>query len=156
MVEKSSGFKVKMLQSDIGGEYTSSEFSAYLILEGIRQELTIPHTPQQNVIGEMMNCTLVEGVRTMLADSRLPHKFWAEALSTQVYQRKHSLIKALTEKTPYEAWYGAKPDVSLLKIFGCSAYAHVPKAERHTLDVKSRKCLMLAYGSTQRGIVFMM
>ena len=37
--------------------------------------------------------------------------------------------------------------VSLLRIFGCSAYTHLPKAERHKLDVKS---LMLGYGSTQK------
>ena len=58
-----------MLRSDNGREYTSSEFSAYLTQEGIRQELTIPHTPQQNRIAERMNCTLVEGVCTTLADS---------------------------------------------------------------------------------------
>ena len=87
----------------------------------------------------------------MLTDSKLPHKFWAEALSTHVYLRNRSPTKALTEITPYEAWYGAKPDVSFLRIFGCSAYAHVPKFERHKLDVKSRKCLMLGYGSTQKG-----
>ena len=68
-----------------------------------------------------------------------------------MYLRNRSLTKALTEITPYEAWYGAKPDVSLLRIFGCRAFAHVPKAERHKLDVKSRKCLMLGYGSTQKG-----
>ena len=84
----------------------------------------------------------------MLADSRLPHKFWGEALSTQVYLRNRSLTKALTEKHHYEAWYGAKPDLSFLRIFDCSVYAHVPKAERHKLDVKF---LMLGYGSTQKG-----
>ena len=50
----------------------------------------------------------------MLADSKLPHKFWAEALSTHVYLRNRSPTKALTEITPYEAWYGVKPDVSFL------------------------------------------
>ena len=85
MVEKSSGMKVKALCSDNGEEYTSTEFTAYLTQEGIRQELTILHTPQQNGTAERLNRTLIEGVCTMLADSKLPHKFWAEALSTYVY-----------------------------------------------------------------------
>ena len=85
LVEKSSGRKIKTLRSDNGGEYTSAEFSSYLAKEGIKHELTIPHTPQQNGVAERLNRTLIEGVRTMLADSKLPHRFWAEALSMAVY-----------------------------------------------------------------------
>ena len=34
-----------------------------------------------------------------------------------------------------------------LKIFGCDAYAHVPKDERSKLDVKAQKCVLLGYGT---------
>ena len=57
----------------------------------------------------------------------------------------------MTGTTPYEAWSGVKPNVSALRIFGCSAYAHVPKLERHKLEPKARKCVMLGYGTTQKG-----
>ena len=87
----------------------------------------------------------------MLADSNLPHRFWAEALSTCVYLWNRSNTKALKGLTPCEAWSDTKPDVSLLCIFGCSAYAHVPKSERHKLDSKVRKCVLLGYGTTQNG-----
>ena len=53
--------------------------------------------------------------------------------------------------TPYEAWSGIKPDVSFLRVFGCSAYAHIPKIERYKLDSKARKCVMLGYGTSQKG-----
>ena len=87
----------------------------------------------------------------MLADSKLPHRFWAEALSTAVHFRNRSPTKALGVVTPYEAWSGTKPDVSSLRVFGCSAYAHVPKAERRKLDSKTRKCVLLGYGTNQKG-----
>ena len=151
LVENSSGRKVKILRSDNGGEYTSNEFVKYLSQEGIKHELTIPHTPQQNGAAERLNRTLIEGVRTMLADSKLPHGFWAEALSTYVYLRNRSPTNALTGITPYEAWCGSKPDVSFFRIFGCSAYAHIPKTERRKLDPKSRKCVLLGYGASQKG-----
>jgi hypothetical protein len=150
-VEKSSGRQIKALRSDNGGEYTSHEFESYLTKEGIKRELTIPHTPEQNGVAERLNRTLIEGVRTMLADSKLPHRFWAEALSTSVYLRNRSPTKALEGVTPHEAWSGSKPDVRSLRIFGCSAYAHVPKAERHKLDTKTRKCILLGYGTNQKG-----
>ena len=150
-VEKSTSKKVKTLRTDNGGEYTSTEFEAYLVSEGIRHEVTIPHTPQQNGVSERLNRTLVECVRTMLADSKLPHRFWAEALSTAVYLRNRSPTKALEGITPFEAWHGRKPDVSALRVFGCCAYVHIPKVERRKLDVKTRKCILLGYGKRQKG-----
>ena len=80
-VEKTTGKKIKTLRSDNGGEYTSNAFTSFLTEEGIKHELTMPHTPEQNGVAERLNRTLMESVRTMLADSKLPHRFWAEALS---------------------------------------------------------------------------
>ncbi len=59
-VEKSTGKKVKTLRTDNGGKYTPTEFNSYLVSEGIRHEVTIPHTPQQNGVAERLNRTLVE------------------------------------------------------------------------------------------------
>ena len=53
--------------------------------------------------------------------------------------------KSLQHITPVEAWAGEKPDVRHSRVFGCTAYAHVPKDERHKLDPKARK--WLGYGS---------
>ena len=80
LVEKSTGRKVKVLSCDNAGE-----FAAYLIQEGIKQELTTHHTPQLNGTTEKLNRMLIKGVRIMLADLKLPYRFWAEALSMCVY-----------------------------------------------------------------------
>ena len=117
LVEKLSGHKVKKLRTDNGGEFTSTEFESYLKEEGIDHQYTIPKTPEQNGVSERMNRTLVEKVRSMLADSQLPHTFWAEALSTAAYLINRSPTKALDHKTPFEAWYGKKPTVSHLRVF---------------------------------------
>ena len=87
LIENSSGRKLKTLRTDNGGEYKSAKFSVYLKKEGVRHEFTIPKTPQQNGVAERMNRTLVEAVRSMLSDTKLPKKFWAEALSTALQQR---------------------------------------------------------------------
>ena len=79
----------------------------------------------------------------MLGYSKLPHKFWAEALSTAVYLRNRSPTKAVEAMTPFEAWVGEKPNVGHLRTFGCVAYAHVAKDERKKLDSKARKCIFL-------------
>ena len=87
----------------------------------------------------------------MLIDAHLPHKFWAEALSTAVYLRNRSPTKAVEDKTPYEAWSGDRPNVKHLRLFECIAYAHVPKDERKKLDSKSIKCIFLGYGAEIKG-----
>ena len=150
-VERKTGRKLKALRTDNGGEYTSTDFKAYLRTEGVRHELTVPKTPEQNSVAERMNRTLVETVRAMLADTKLPHKFWAEAVSTAVYLRNRSPSKAVKGMTPYEAWTGERPNVNHLRAFGCAVHAHISKDERRKLDPKSRKCILLGYGTTTKG-----
>ena len=60
MVERCSGHKLKVLRTDNGGEYTSTEFKEYLKEEGIRHELTIPKTPEQNGVAERTNINLIQ------------------------------------------------------------------------------------------------
>jgi len=67
-------------------------------LEGVRHETTVPKTPEQNGV----------------ADAKLPHTFWAEALSTSVYVRNRSPTMAVRGMTPVEAWIGEKPNVEHL------------------------------------------
>ena len=98
-----------------------------------------------------MDRTLVESIRSMLADSELPKRFWAEALSTATYLCNRSPINAVQDKTPYEAWTGNKPDVSHLRIFVCDVYSHVPKDERSKLDSKTRRSIFLGYGQGIKG-----
>ena len=151
LVEKQSKRKLKTLRTDNGGEYTSTKFEKYLREEGIRHETTVPKTPQQNGVAERLNRTLVESARSMLLDAKLPKRFWAEAVSTAVYLKNRCPTKAVQEMTSFEAWYGKKPGVDHLRVFGCDAYCHIPKDERGKFDAKARKCIFLGYGETTKG-----
>lgn len=63
------------LRTDNGGEYLSTEFQVYLKEKGIRHELTVPHSPQQNGVAERMNRTLVESARSMIVHAGLPNMY---------------------------------------------------------------------------------
>ena len=43
-----AGRTIGTLRTDNGGQYLSSAFQNYLKEKGIRRELTVPHSPQQN------------------------------------------------------------------------------------------------------------
>ena len=100
---------------------------------------------------ERMNRTIVETARCMLAEAKLPRKFWAEAVSTAVYLRNRSPTTAVNGMTPFEALTGDKPRVDILRVFGCLGYVHVPKDERRKFDSKSKRCILLGYGSETKA-----
>ena len=78
-------------------------------------------------------------------------KFWAEAVCTAVIIRNRSPTVAVDNVTPYECFYGSKPDVSHFKVFGCKAYMHVPKENRKKWDSKTKKGIFVAYSITSKG-----
>lgn len=71
--------------------------------------------------------------------------FSIEAINTVVYLNHISLTKSLDLQTPFEVFHGYKPKVSHLRVFGCKAFAHVPKDERRNLDAKLIKCIFIGY-----------
>ena len=68
LVENQTGKKIKVLRSDNGGEYTSHVFDEYCRQEGIKRQLIVPYTPQQNGVAERKNCSIVGAARAMLHD----------------------------------------------------------------------------------------
>ena len=68
---RADGFKIKNFQTDNGSEYVSKKFSDYLNRCGIQRRLTVQNTPQQNVVSERMNRTLLDMGRCMLLEAKL-------------------------------------------------------------------------------------
>ncbi|GKA57877.1 putative ribonuclease H-like domain-containing protein [Tanacetum coccineum] len=62
---------------------------------------------------------VTEAARTILADSKLPTTFWAEAVNTACYVQNRVLVIKPHNKTPYELFLGRKPALSFMRPFGC-------------------------------------
>ena len=147
------GLSVGTLRSDNGGEYLSKEFESYLQSKGIHHELSAPYTPAQNGVAERINRTLMERARAMLGHAGLPERYWAEAVATAAYLRNRTPTRALKDKiTPFEKWYGRKPDLSHLRVFGCMAYAYIPDVNRKgKLSKKAEKLRFIGYSLQTKG-----
>ena len=86
----------------------------------------------------------------MLKGSRLPNGWRAEALVTAKYLRNISPTSSLEEMTLYERMKGIKPDLSLLRMFGCLAYLRIPPINRdRKLGDKSKDGIMIGYAKGQ-------
>ena len=144
------GLKIGALRTDNGGEYISIELKEYLKHKGIRHDLTVPYNPEQNGVSERLNHTLMEAARSMISHAGLPSNYWGEVVATAVYVRNHAATTA-TNTTPYERWYGKKPDLTNLRVFGCISYAYVPSAIRQKLDKKAEKMRFVRYSGQPRG-----
>ncbi|GKE92092.1 putative ribonuclease H-like domain-containing protein, partial [Tanacetum coccineum] len=86
--------------------------------KGIKREFSVARTPQQNCVAERRNRTLIKAARSMLADSKLPTTFWAEAVNNACYVQNRVLVVKLHNKTPYELFIGRTPSLSFLKPLG--------------------------------------
>ncbi|GKD06670.1 ribonuclease H-like domain-containing protein, partial [Tanacetum coccineum] len=84
--------KVKIIICDNGTEFKNRVMSEFCENKGIKIEFSIARTPQQNGVAERINRTLIEAARTMLADSKLPTIFWAEAVNTGCYVQNRVLV----------------------------------------------------------------
>ena len=150
-LEGELGVRLQKFRSDGGGEFVSKKFQEFCITRGIDKQLTVPYTPQQNGVAERMNRTLMEMARSMMYHANIPQKLWAEAVSTAVYLRNRCPTSSFPGATPYERWFGEKPDVDHLRIFGCSVYVHVPDEKRQKLDPKAFKGVFVGYPSGTKG-----
>ena len=88
---------------------------------GIVSQLTPPGTPQRNGVSERRNHTLLDMVRSIMSPTDLPLLFWGHALETAAFTLNRAPSKSI-EMTPYELWFGNKPKLSFLKVWGCDVY----------------------------------
>ncbi|CAB0012236.1 unnamed protein product, partial [Nesidiocoris tenuis] len=149
MAEARFGKKVANLRCDGGGEYSSRTFKEYCEAKGIQIHYNISRNPENNGLAERLNRSCVEKARCMLYDSSLDKSMWGEAVKAAIYLLNRTPSSALPSGvTPSELWYGFKPDLSKIRLFGCEAYAHIPKEDRHgKFDERSQKAYMIGYCS---------
>ena len=139
---------MKILRTDGGGEYNSTEFQKLCEDNGIENEVTAPYTPHHNGLAERRNRTLLDMSRSMLKEKKLPHMLWGEAVATSAYILNKCPTKKLKEIVPLDKWTGDRQSVGHLRVFGSVCYKHVPEARRQKLDDRSKVMLQVGYHST--------
>ena len=97
-----------------------NKFINHLRQQGITHHLTVHDSPQSNGIAECCNRLLLEHVHVLLTDSRLPKFLWKEALKFAMWirNRNRTTTHHLDGKAPYEAFYGIKPDIGDIHLWG--------------------------------------
>ena len=125
-------------------KYLSYESGLQLKQCEIVSLLTPPGTPQHNGVSERRNRTLLDMVRSMMSLTDLPLSFWGYALETVAFTLNRAPSKSV-ETTPDELWFGKKPKLLFLKVWGCDAY--VKKLQPDKLEPKLEKYIFIPKGN---------
>nr|GEU48068.1 reverse transcriptase domain-containing protein [Tanacetum cinerariifolium] len=127
-IENQLSLKVKMIRSDNGTEFKNNDLNQLFRMKRIKREFSVPRTPQQNGIAKRKNRTLIEAVRTMLADSLLPIPFWAEAVKTACYNTDGDA--AFEEKEPESKGRKPESEVNISSSSSAQSKKHADKTKR--------------------------
>src|SRR5690606_5792793 len=85
---------------------------------------------------------LEDHIQCMLFDANMSIEWWEEALQTATYIY-NCTVSTHNTITPYERWYGAKPDLSHMRPFG--AIAHTINEKAPTLENRTKECRLIGY-----------
>ena len=105
---------------------------------------TAPHRHHQLARIERHWRTISDSITALLDDAGLAKSFWGYAFLTVAYVRNrvwHSGAGCI----PFQKVTGNKPDLSLLRVFGCPAFVHIESSRRKKLEPKSWQGIFVGY-----------
>ena len=161
-VEKQYGKQIKIVRSDRGGEYygryledgqSPGPFAKFLQEHGIVAQYIMLGSPDQNGVAERRNRTLLDMVRSMLSNSKLPKFLWTEALKTVVYILNRVPTKAVP-KMPLELLKCWKLSLRHMRVWGCSSEVKIYNPQEKKLDPRTISGYFIGYAEKSKGYRF--
>lgn len=149
MVQCQFQTSIKTVQADWGGEYRS--LVSFLKNLGIRFQHPCPHVHLQNGRIERKNRHIVDLGFTLLAQAKIPLKYWWEALKVYVYLINRLPSSTIEYMSPFFKLYKTAPRHNYLKVFGCACFPHLRPYNSFKLQFRSTKCIFLGYSAHHKG-----
>lgn len=124
--------RVKEWRTDAGGEFTSHNLDDFCEELAIKRSFSIPYEPRKgNARAERFWGMVLRPMRSMLAESKLPLKFWTYAMQQAALLHDVLPTRALPDSiSPFEARTNTKPNLSRIRPFGCQCFVHLHKRDR--------------------------
>jgi len=145
------------IRTDQGGElWASSAFQEVISESKCVLEPTGAGDPAQNGKAEAPNKTFGNMMRGMLFNANLGSEYWSYALLHAVYVKNRLPHSAHSmRRSPYEAYTGIKPNLSMLRVWGCRVIVKNPQLKKAKLDDNTSKGIFLRYTATNKNIVYL-
>jgi hypothetical protein len=144
------------IRCDQGGELARSHAFIDMALTefGYKVEPTGADSPSQNGQAEKWNDVFAVTTRALLYGAALEPKYWSAALLHASYLHNRR-VHSRTGITPFEGWWGTKPNLKYLKLFGARVCVKQTGPRRSKLDKHDFPGLFLGYTSTDQNIRYL-
>ena len=133
---KGTDAKVRCIRTDQAQEHLSKAFLAEAERNKINMEYSCSYDHFQNGRAEKAIRDLCTMARCMLEYGKVARDMWGYAVRYAAYVQNR-LVHVGQEASAYEMRYGEAPDLSRLRVFGCTAY--VTRDKKETDFVKDPK-----------------
>lgn len=120
--------RLGFIRLDNAGEHRA--LLPYCTANGIKLEFTVPYTPQQNGVAERSNRRIITLCRALFERSAVPVRFWPYAFKFACRVLNNVPCSSNDGVAPTTRWAGGAPQLTMLKTFGCAAYAHDKNASK--------------------------
>ena len=133
------------LHTDQGKNYTSKLVTQFLMNREIKHTYSSAYFQQQNGFAEKNNQDVMNVARAMLCDAKFPKSLWSLAMENGIFVMNRT-CKDNIQATPFEIYFGKKPNVSHMKQFGHNVLVYVPKERRKSkLDYHPKEMYMVSH-----------
>lgn len=146
LVENKFNKRVKKLQCDNGGEYLNRDIYNFIREKGIELLPCPPYAHELNGVAERYNRSAMDIGRCLMREAKIHRRYWPEIMKTAGYLKNRTIANTIENKTPYEIFFGIKPNVEHLKIYGSRVYVRVPEVLRKSKwDDKAQVGVLVGY-----------
>lgn len=148
MIETQFSKRIKVFRSDNAPELSFTEFFASI---GTLHQFSCVNTQQQNSVVERKHQQLLNVARALMFQSHVPLTFWDECILTATHLINRTPMVLLSNHAPFTILHERPIDYSLLRVFGCLAYASTSPIHRIKFDSRASPCVFMGYPSGVKG-----
>lgn len=119
---------------------------------GITHQKSYAYSSQQNNIAERKHRHILEVIRAIRFQTRIPITFWGYYVLVVTYLINRMPSTIIGNQSPYERLYCKKPSLNHLRIPGYLSYSMTIQ-EYDKLMSRSRIAIHIGYAATQKGYI---
>jgi hypothetical protein len=145
------GRTVKAIKCDNGREFDNSCTRIFLLLNDTQLRMSCPYTSPQHGKAEHIIHSVNNVIHTLLIQTSLPGRYWAEGLHTAIYMLIRLPTTVIQVACHHLAMFGSAPLYEHLRVFGCTCYPNMTATASHKLFPRPTWCVFLGYSVGHKG-----
>ena len=122
--------RLKILRCNNGEEHLNNRIYKFARDKGIRINNCPTYVHELNGTAERYNRTVIDMARCLLAEAKVYKRYWPKIVCTAVYLKNRILVNTIERKIPFEIFFGRKPSVENLHLYGSKVFVRRSEQKR--------------------------